>query len=85
DDDDCMLITEAGIIIRTAVSEIPVYGRAASGVIVMRTADDTRVANFTVVKNVKEEETAETGEDNALLAENGEEAAEASGEEAENE
>ncbi|MBQ6043705.1 MAG: DNA gyrase subunit A [Clostridia bacterium] len=85
DDDDCMLITEAGIIIRTAVSEIPVYGRAASGVIVMRTADDTRVANFTVVKNVKEEETAETGEDNALLAETGEEAAEASGEEAENE
>ena len=55
EDDDCMLITDGGVIIRTAVSEIPVYGRAASGVIVMRTAENTRVAGFTVVRNVKEE------------------------------
>ncbi len=58
EDDDCMLITDGGIIIRTAVSEIPVYGRATSGVIVMRTAENTRVAGFTVVKNVKEDETS---------------------------
>ncbi len=56
EDDDCMLITDGGIIIRTAAAGIPVYGRAASGVIVMRTAENTRVAGFTVVKNVKEEQ-----------------------------
>lgn len=53
EDDDILLITDAGIVIRTRVSEISVYSRTASGVIVMRT--DAKICNFTVVE--AEEET----------------------------
>ncbi len=47
--DEVMLITDGGIIIRTRVSEIPVYGRSASGVIVMRLEEGAHVARFAVV------------------------------------
>ncbi len=47
--DEIMLITDGGIIIRTRVSEIPVYGRSASGVIVMRLEEGTSVARFAAV------------------------------------
>ena len=46
-DDDLMLITDQGTMIRTPVSDINVYSRTASGVIVMRTGEDQRIANFT--------------------------------------
>ncbi len=49
EDEDILLITDGGTVIRTRVAEIPVYSRTASGVIVMRTADDAKVSNFTVV------------------------------------
>ncbi|MBO7245487.1 MAG: DNA gyrase subunit A, partial [Clostridia bacterium] len=48
--DDVMLITDSGVIIRTAVNEIPVYGRPAAGVIVMRTGEDAKISRFAVVK-----------------------------------
>ncbi len=54
--DDIMIITESGIIIRTSADEISTYGRAASGVIVMRTEEDDRVVNFTVIKDIPEGE-----------------------------
>lgn len=47
--DDIMLISDSGIIIRTSVSGIPVYGRAASGVIVMRPGEDAVIVNFAAV------------------------------------
>ena len=55
DSDDIMIITGDGTVIRTAVSEIPVYTRTASGVIVMRPDDDTIVANITKVSREEEE------------------------------
>ena len=54
EDDDLMMITDEGMIVRTRVSEIPVYSRSASGVIVMRTQNDQRIVNFTLIE--KEEE-----------------------------
>ena len=58
-----MLITDGGIIIRTRVSEIPVYGRSASGVRVMRLAEGASVARFAVVDPLTEgEEKPETEE-----------------------
>ncbi len=51
DDDDIMLITDSGIVIRTRADEISTYGRAASGVIVMRTGEGVKVANFTTIPN----------------------------------
>ena len=56
EDDDVMLITNTGIIIRTRVSEISVIGRTASGVRVMRTGEDVSITNFTVVKKTEEDE-----------------------------
>ncbi|HPE94566.1 MAG TPA: DNA gyrase subunit A [Bacillota bacterium] len=49
-DDDLMLITDGGTMIRTPAGSIPVYGRATSGVIVMRTTDDASIISFAVLK-----------------------------------
>ena len=54
-----MLITDGGIIIRTRISEIPVYGRSASGVIVMRLEEGASVARFAVVDPDSEEKESE--------------------------
>ena len=54
DDDDIMLITNEGVIIRTSVSNINVYSRTATGVIVMRPADGSYINN--VARLEKDEE-----------------------------
>ncbi len=56
DDDDLMMITDAGTIIRTPVSDIPTYSRTASGVIVMRLSEGQKLANFTKVAKAEEED-----------------------------
>ena len=57
EDEDIMLITSEGTIIRTPVAGVPVYGRSASGVIMMRLADGHKLVNFTAM--AKEEEAPE--------------------------
>ena len=57
EDDDIMIITEGGTIIRTPVDSIPVYGRSAAGVIVMRVTEGQACAGFTTVPKADEEET----------------------------
>ncbi len=49
-DDEIMLISDNGIIIRTKVDEIPVYGRSTGGVIVMRLSEGASIVGFTAVK-----------------------------------
>jgi DNA gyrase subunit A len=56
--DDMMVITSDGVIIRTNVSEIPIYSRYAQGVHVMRVGGGTRVV--TVARSPHEEDEAET-------------------------
>ena len=46
EDDDIMIITNEGTIIRTSVSGINVYSRTATGVIVMRLADGAYINNI---------------------------------------
>ena len=55
DDDDVMMITDSGIIIRTPADGISTYSRTASGVIVMRLEEGQKLVNVTNV--AKEEET----------------------------
>ena len=55
-----MLITSEGTIIRTPVAGVPVYGRSASGVIMMRLADGHKLVNFTAM--AKEEEADESAD-----------------------
>jgi DNA gyrase subunit A len=72
DDDDIMLITNEGTIIRTSVSSINVYSRTATGVIIMRLNDGHIIIN---ASRLEKEEEIET------LAENAPEAIEAPKEE----
>lgn len=61
EDDDIIVITNEGTIIRMAVSSIPVYGSGStSGVIVMRLDGEAKIVNFAVTKSEKEEETENT-------------------------
>ena len=69
ENEEIMLITDGGIIIRTRVSEIPVYGRSASGVIVMRLEEGASVARFAVVDPETESDGKEAEEANTETAE----------------
>ena len=60
--DDLMLITSDGTVIRLAVSDIPVYSRAAGGVIVMRLSDGDKVVNFAVIEEEEEDDRSENVE-----------------------
>ena len=69
EDEDLMLITDDGTIIRMPVSDISVIGRVAQGVRVMRVADESRIVGVTVTEREEEadegieaEETAEQSE-----------------------
>ncbi|MBQ7365116.1 MAG: DNA gyrase subunit A, partial [Clostridia bacterium] len=57
DDDDIMIITEEGTVIRTAASDIPIYSRTAAGVIVMRLEGDDSIVNITAVNRNEEDPT----------------------------
>lgn len=62
EEDDIMLITDQGQIVRTPASGIPVYSRGASGVIVMRLGEGQNVVNFTKVARAPEEDATEETE-----------------------
>ena len=69
EDDDIMVITNEGTIIRMAVSSIPVYGSGStSGVIVMRLAGEAKIVNFAVKQSEKDEETENTEGETAAEA-----------------
>lgn len=55
EDDDIMLITNDGTLIRTHVAQIPEYSRSAGGVIIMRTGNAS-IVNFARVEKSDEEE-----------------------------
>jgi DNA gyrase subunit A len=55
DDDDLMMITDGGTIIRTPACDVPTYSRTASGVIMMRLSEGQTLVNFTKVKREEEE------------------------------
>ena len=54
EDDDVMMITDQGTIIRIPVSGINVYSRTASGVIVMRLAEGSSIINFARLEREEE-------------------------------
>ena len=62
DEDDIMMITDSGTIIRTPARDIPSYSRTAGGVIVMRLAEGQSLVNFTKVQREDEEDIEETDE-----------------------
>jgi len=61
-DEDILMITDDGTMIRTPASGISKMGRAASGVIVMRTGEAV-IANFAVTEAQTEEAAHEPAEE----------------------
>lgn len=62
DEDDIMMITSDGIVIRMNASEISTYGRQTQGVRLMRLADDVRVMSFARTAKEDDEEILEDSE-----------------------
>ncbi|MEL7041957.1 MAG: DNA gyrase subunit A [Pseudomonadota bacterium] len=60
DDDEVMLVTDAGQLIRTPVDQIRIAGRATSGVWVLRTKDDERVVSVARLADNGEDDTEES-------------------------
>ena len=56
EDEEIIAINSSGVVIRTAVDSIAVHGRATSGVIIMKTDDNSKVVAVVKVKNEKDEE-----------------------------
>ena len=68
EDDDIMIITNEGTIIRTNVSGINNYSRTATGVIIMRLSEGSVINNVARLEKAEEIE-KETEEQEALLTE----------------
>ena len=64
DEDDIMMITSDGVIIRTHTAEISTYSRHTQGVRVMKLSDDVKLASIAVTGHIEEEEITESGEEN---------------------
>ncbi|WP_186566800.1 DNA gyrase subunit A [Lawsonibacter celer] len=62
DEDDILVISDAGVIIRMAVSGISTYGRAAQGVKIMNLEEGVKVISFARTEH-EEEEQAEPGQE----------------------
>ena len=60
DDDEVMLVTDAGQLIRTPVDQIRIAGRATSGVWVLRTKDGERVVSVARLADSGEDDTEES-------------------------
>ena len=61
--DDCdqiMMITDAGTLVRTRVSEISIVGRNTQGVILIRTSEDENVVGLQRVAEPVDEEDLDT-------------------------
>ena len=61
-DEDIMVITDTGVIIRTAVANISQTGRATQGVKVMRLDDSARIVTFALVEPEEVEQASENQE-----------------------
>ena len=72
ENEDVMLVTDAGVIIRTPVRDIRTCGRASQGVIIMRMEENAKITRFAVVPETEladeaeevppQEQTDESGE-----------------------
>jgi DNA gyrase subunit A len=73
EDDDIMLITDEGTIIRTSVEGVNVYSRTASGVILMRLAEGSKINNVARLEKAEEIEELEEKIEKEIATENSKE------------
>ncbi len=70
EDDDIMLISSDGTIIRMKVSEVSILGRATQGVTLMRMADGVKVVGIARMINEDDVESEDSSEDDDFVREN---------------
>ncbi|MBQ7128121.1 MAG: DNA gyrase subunit A, partial [Alphaproteobacteria bacterium] len=68
DDQDVMMVTNGGKIIRTPVNDVRIAGRSTAGVTLFRTADNERVVSATVIDHEEESE-EQSDESTAVVSE----------------
>jgi DNA gyrase subunit A len=71
DDDQVMLITNGGTLVRTPIGDIPVLGRNTQGVRLIRLADDEKLVELARVEGLNGDDN-ESGDDSSNDAEDGE-------------
>ena len=59
DDQDIIMVTDGGKIIRTPVSDVRIAGRSTAGVTLFRTAENERVVSAISIEGASDEETSE--------------------------
>ena len=59
DNDDVVIISSDGVLIRIRVEDVPTYRRTSSGVKIMRVGGDTKVMNIAPLPKTEEDELAE--------------------------
>ena len=64
DNDDLIITTDKGMIIRMHVSSISETGRNTQGVILIRLKDDQKIATVAIVDRQEDEQVVETEEKN---------------------
>ncbi len=69
-DEDCMIMTDDGVMIRISLSQVSTFGRGAQGVRVIKVDDDKKVSAVTIVDPIPEEPEEETGEPEVSELEN---------------
>ena len=55
-DEDCLIMTDDGVMIRISLSQVSTYGRGAQGVRVIKVDDDKKVSAVTIVDPITESE-----------------------------
>ncbi|MCI8593933.1 MAG: DNA gyrase subunit A [Oscillospiraceae bacterium] len=65
-DEDVLMITNDGVIIRMAAESVNLYGRAAQGVILMRLADGVQVISLALTEHEEPEEEPAEGDDSEM-------------------
>lgn len=61
-DEDCMIMTNDGIVIRISLKQVSVYSRSAAGVRLIHVSGDSKVQTISILEPEEDEETAETAD-----------------------
>jgi DNA gyrase subunit A len=54
-DEDCMIMTDSGIVIRITLKQVSVYNRSAQGVKVINVKDDQKVSTVAILEPEEED------------------------------
>ena len=69
-DEDCMIMTDDGIVIRISLEKVSVFGRTTQGVKLISTGDNSTVSTVAIVQKETIDEELEVTEDSDLITEN---------------